>query len=94
MNILKVNNLTKKFSQGYNKKSILALDNISFELKKGSVLGVIGPNGSGKTTLFKTILNFIKPNKGAIELFSGEFSPSEIKQKIGFLNEKIQFYSC
>jgi branched-chain amino acid transport system ATP-binding protein len=57
---LKVENLSKRFG------GILAVDNISFEVKRGEVLGIIGPNGSGKTTLINLITGFVKPNSGKV----------------------------
>ncbi len=58
--IIKVRNLSKSFG------GVKALNNISFDLPKGEVLGVIGPNGSGKTTLVNTITGFVKPESGEV----------------------------
>lgn len=58
---LTVKNLSKQFVD-------FKLDNISFELPRGSVMGLIGPNGSGKTTTIKLILNMLKKNQGKIEI--------------------------
>lgn len=92
MNILNVENITKSYKLNNSKNKIFALDDVSFKLQKGSVLGVIGPNGSGKTTLFKTILKFIKSDSGSVQLFGNELSTQEVRRKIGFLNEKVHFY--
>ena len=59
--LLKVSNLTKSFG------GVMAVMNMSFEIKKGELLGVIGPNGSGKTTLVNLITGFVKPNSGRVE---------------------------
>jgi len=56
--LLKVEALTKRFG------GVTALDHVSFELKRGDFLGVIGPNGSGKTTLVNLITGFVKPTSG------------------------------
>jgi ABC-type multidrug transport system ATPase subunit len=53
-------------SKRYNKNSDLVLKNISFEISRGKVLGVLGPNGSGKTTLLKIIVGFLKATSGEI----------------------------
>ena len=53
---LKVSNLTKSFG------GVVAVLDVSFELKEGELLGIIGPNGSGKTTLVNLITGFVKPN--------------------------------
>lgn len=58
--ILKVEGLNKRFG------GIVAIVNISFEVKKGELLGIIGPNGSGKTTLVNLLTGFIKPDSGKI----------------------------
>ena len=59
--LLKVSNLTKSFG------GVMAVMNVSFEIKEGELLGVIGPNGSGKTTLVNLITGFVKPNSGRVE---------------------------
>jgi branched-chain amino acid transport system ATP-binding protein len=62
--ILSVRNITMKFD------SFMALNDISFDLEKGSILGIIGPNGAGKTTLFNTITGFYQNYSGSIQ-FNG-----------------------
>lgn len=63
--IIRIENVTKSFD------GIKALDNVSAEINKGEVIGIIGPNGSGKTTLINCITGFIKPTSGAI-FFNGK----------------------
>jgi len=63
--ILQVRKLSKSFG------GVQAIMNVSFELAKGQILGVIGPNGSGKTTLVNLITGFVKPDKGEV-LFNGK----------------------
>ena len=58
--ILQVKNLSKSFG------GIKALDNISLDIKRGELLGIIGPNGSGKTTLINVLTGFLKPDKGEV----------------------------
>lgn len=57
---LKVVNLTKKFGE------LIAVNQANFEVKKGEILGIIGPNGSGKTTIFNLLSGVLKPDGGAI----------------------------
>lgn len=64
-NVLTIKNLSKNFSK------VKALDNVSFELKKGEILGIVGESGSGKSTLAKVITRIVKPDGGSI-LFKGE----------------------
>ena len=73
--ILKVENLTKKFG------GVTAIRNISFSVKKGEVIGIIGPNGSGKTTLINCITGFLKPSSGKI-YFNGKNITSMAPYKI------------
>ncbi len=63
--ILKVQNLTKQFG------GVVAVEDVSFELRRGEFLGVIGPNGSGKTTLINLITGFVKPTSGKV-IFQGK----------------------
>lgn len=72
--ILKVSNLSVKFPNQ------TILDNISFELKKGTTLAIVGPNGAGKTIFFRTLLNLI-PYTGKIEWVN--------KVKIGYVPQKL-----
>jgi branched-chain amino acid transport system ATP-binding protein len=65
MALLEVKDLTKNFG------GLTALDNLSFHLAKGEILGIIGPNGAGKTTLFNVVTGFYRPDEGEI-IFNGE----------------------
>ena len=84
-----VENLTKKFG------AQRAVDNISFRVKTGEVLGFLGPNGAGKTTTMKAITTYLAPNQG--EIFIGDYSvsenPEKIKEHIGYLPENNPLYS-
>jgi len=87
-NILEVKNLTKKY------KGFL-LDNISFNLERGYIMGFIGPNGAGKTTTIKLLMNLIKKDTGEIKFFEGLDSVKyerQIKQRIGFVYDENHFY--
>ena len=64
-NVLAIKNLSKNFNK------VKALDNVSFELKKGEILGIVGESGSGKSTLAKVITRIVKPDGGSM-LFKGE----------------------
>lgn len=86
-NILEVKNLTKEYKS-------FTLDNISFNLEKGYIMGFVGPNGAGKSTTIKLIMNLIKKNSGDIKIFGMDNikSEKEIKQKIGFVYDESYFY--
>ncbi len=83
-----VNNLTKKFG------SQRAVDNISFEVKEGEILGFLGPNGAGKTTTMKILTCYIAPSDGDAKVngFSVLENQDEIKKKIGYLPENNPLY--
>jgi len=85
--ILEINNLSKNYNN-------YKLDNISFGLDKGFIMGFIGPNGAGKTTTIKLIMNLIKRNSGEIKVFGLDNfqNEKEIKNRIGFVYDDCNFY--
>jgi len=85
MSILSVQHLSKNY--GY----IHALKNVSFEVPKGSVFGILGPNGSGKTTLLGIVMDVLKPSSGSY-LWMGEPGSNEQRKSIGTLLETPNFY--
>lgn len=85
--MLEVKNLSKKFKT-------FELDNISFKLEPGYIMGFIGPNGAGKSTTIKLIMNLLKKDSGEIKVFNKdniEFE-KEIKNRIGFVYDESYFY--
>jgi ABC-2 type transport system ATP-binding protein len=85
---VKVQNLTKVF--GVQK----AVNEVTFEAKKGEVLGFLGPNGAGKTTTMKIVTCFIPQTSGIAEVcgFNVETHPMEVRQQIGYLPEHNPLY--
>lgn len=83
LNVLEVKNLSKKFS-GF------ALDDVSFKLPAGYIMGFIGPNGAGKTTTIKLILNMLYKDGGFIKVFGKDNVDGErdIKERIGVVMDK------
>src|SRR3989338_11456694 len=71
MILLQVKNISKNFD------GVQALDNCSFDVKEGEILGLIGPNGSGKTTMFNVITRIYDPNEGDILLKGESLVPLE-----------------
>lgn len=86
-NTLEISNLTKDYGD-------FRLDNISFSLPAGYIMGLIGPNGSGKTTIIKTIMNLVMKEKGEIKLFGKDHRKYEVevKKRIGFVYDQPRFY--
>ena len=86
--MIKINNLSKKFGH------LTAVENISFQVKPGEVLGFLGPNGAGKSTTMKMITGFLAPTVGEIEVcgFNVNDKPIEAKKRIGYLPEGAPSY--
>ena len=85
--ILEVNELRKEFKD-------FTLDNISFNLEPGYIMGFIGPNGAGKSTTIKLIMNLLKKNSGEIKVFGKDHIKyeKEIKDRIGFVYDQNYYY--
>lgn len=86
---IQVENLTKIYG---NQK---AVDDISFNVRTGEVLGFLGPNGAGKTTTMKAITTFLVPNAGKISVgkFTTSDHPEDVKKHIGYLPENNPLYA-
>ncbi len=83
--VLKIDGISKAYG------SIQALKNVSLEIPKGSVFGILGPNGSGKTTLMSIVLDILKADSGSYSWFNEPNHPAE-RKKIGTLLETPNFY--
>ncbi|MBN1599422.1 MAG: ATP-binding cassette domain-containing protein [Bacteroidales bacterium] len=85
---IQVENITKRF--GYQK----AVDNVSFQVKTGEILGFLGPNGAGKSTTMRAITCYLSPNEGDIKVggYSIHEYPEKIKKIIGYLPESNPLY--
>ena len=59
-------NITKKFRNNFWEKEFSALDDVSFKIKKGDLVGFLGANGAGKTTLIKSLMDFSRHTSGEI----------------------------
>lgn len=84
--ILSLNNLDKKFGK------VHAVNNLSFEIQKGNVYGILGPNGSGKSTTLGIILNVVNKTSGSFSWFDGSLSTHEALKKVGAIIERPNFY--
>ncbi|EAF4326981.1 ATP-binding cassette domain-containing protein, partial [Listeria monocytogenes] len=85
--IIEVNNV----SYHYDKEH--ALENIHFQVTKGSFTGLIGPNGSGKSTMLKLILGVLKKQQGSISLFGEKQADFKDWVKIGFVSQKSNAFN-
>jgi len=86
--LIEVINLTKKYG---NQK---AVDNISFKVEKGEILGFLGPNGAGKSTTMNMITGYLSANEGSIKVDGYDVleNPNEVKKRIGYLPEQPPLY--
>lgn len=86
--IIEVKNLTKNY------KNLTAVDNLSFEVTEGEILGLLGPNGSGKSTTINCILSLLNFSKGSIKIFNKEMKPNayDIKKDIGVVFQDVAVF--
>ncbi len=88
MNVIEVKNLTKEY------KELKAVDNLSFEVYKGEILGLLGPNGSGKSTTINCLLSLLNYSNGSIKIFGEEMTPTsyDLKSKIGVVFQDVAVF--
>lgn len=84
--ILSIKNLNKRYG------SLQALKNVTFDILKGNVYGILGPNGSGKSTTLGIVLNVVNKTAGEYSWFSGSMQTHEALKKVGAIIERPNFY--
>lgn len=87
-NIIEVKNLTKNY------KDLKAVDDLSFEVYEGEILGLLGPNGSGKSTTMNCLLSLLNYSNGSIQIFGKEMKPDsyDLKSKIGVVFQEVAVF--
>lgn len=87
-NVIEIKNLTKEY------KKIKAIDDLSFNVEQGEILGFLGPNGSGKSTTMNCILSLLNFSKGSIKIFGKEMNPNayDIKKDIGVVFQDVAVF--
>ncbi len=87
--MIKVEGLTKRYGD------VTAIEDISFEVKKGEVVGFLGPNGAGKTTTMRIITGFLPATDGTVSVSGFDIfeKPMEVKRRIGYLPERPPVYA-
>ena len=87
--IITVENLTKAFGD------FVAVDNISFDVKKGEVFGLLGPNGAGKSTTLRMLSTVARPTKGTATIGGYDIvkNDNEVRKLIGIVSEKMIMYN-
>lgn len=86
-NVLSVRGLTKRYDK-------FALKDVSFDVRRGEIMGFIGRNGAGKTTTLKSLMNYLHPDAGEIDFFGKPMTGNEmeIKRRIGFVTGGVDYY--
>jgi len=84
--ILSIQNLSKNYGK------VKAVRNLSFEIQKGHVYGILGPNGSGKSTTLGIILNVVNKTSGNFSWFNGRINTHQALKKVGAIIERPNFY--
>ncbi|HEY2107379.1 MAG TPA: ABC transporter ATP-binding protein [Candidatus Binataceae bacterium] len=86
--LLDVSHLSKRYSGG-----MLAVDDVSFSIERGEILGLLGPNGAGKTTTLHMLLGLITPSGGEVRVFGRSFADhrEEILQQMNFTSPYVAF---
>jgi len=87
-NIIEVKHLTKEY------KKLKAVDDLTFEVQKGEILGLLGPNGSGKSTTINCLLSLLNFQNGSISIFGKPMSPDayDTKRKIGVVFQEVAVF--
>lgn len=86
--VVKIENLVKRYGD------VLALDHFNLEIEGGEIFGLLGPNGSGKSTTIHCLLSLLEYDKGHIEIFGKEMTPSsyDIKKDIGVIMQNVAVF--
>jgi ABC-2 type transport system ATP-binding protein len=86
-NIIEVVNLTKKYGE------LVAVNNVSFEVKEGEIFGLLGPNGAGKTTLISMLCTILRPTSGTAKVNGFDIVKEEdkVRKSIGIVFPRFKF---
>ena len=87
--MIEIKNVTKKYGK------VVAVDNISFTIQDGEIIGLLGPNGAGKSTTMNMITGYIEPTEGTIIVDNYDMSkkPKKAKKEIGYMPEGVPLYT-
>src|ERR1051326_375647 len=84
-NTITVNHISKSYGE------FAAVNDLSLEVRQGSIFGLLGPNGAGKTTTIRMIVNISIPDTGEVQLF-GERMSAKLQERVGYLPEDRGLY--
>jgi ABC-2 type transport system ATP-binding protein len=85
-------NLTRLFAVPWRRERLVAVRDLSLEVREGEVYGLLGPNGSGKSTTLKMLLGLVTPTSGTAEVFGHDSRAFAARSDVGFLPENPYFY--
>ncbi len=90
MNAVELKNITKTYNDG----SVLAVDDLSFDVKQGELFGLIGPDGAGKTSIFRVLTTLLLPEKGSatVDGFDVVKDYKAIRSRVGYMPGKFSLY--
>ena len=92
MNEIQLQNISKTYNPGLFKKKVNAVNDLSFDVRRGEVFGLIGPNGAGKSTTIRMLLGLIRPDAGAILFRDKPLGDAGIQKVTGYLPENPYLY--
>jgi ABC-type multidrug transport system ATPase subunit len=86
--VISVRSLTKRFG------TLTAVDNVSFEIPRGSIFGLLGPNGSGKSTIIRMLCGILRPTAGTaqVDAIDVTHDPEAVKERIGYMSQQFGLY--
>lgn len=90
--VVVVQQLSRTFRDFWMRARARAVENLTFQIDRGEIFGLLGPNGSGKSTTIKMILGLLRPTSGRVAVFGKPPTEVEIKRRIGYLPEESYLY--
>ncbi|MBA2663815.1 MAG: ABC transporter ATP-binding protein [Bradymonadaceae bacterium] len=90
--VLQLENVSKTFRIGFFRKKVEAVRQVSFEIQRGEIFGLVGPNGAGKSTSIKMITGLLQPDSGEVRVFGESVANVALRKRIGYLPENPVLY--
>jgi ABC-2 type transport system ATP-binding protein len=93
MSVIRTDNLSKTYGNGWNRDETRALHGLNLEVKEGEIFGFLGPNGAGKTSTIHLLLNLMRPTSGSAFLFDRPVSETDVHRRLGYLPESVNLHT-
>lgn len=90
--VLDVSNVQKTYRVGFRRRKVRAVRDVSFQINRGEIFGVVGPNGAGKSTTIKMITGLVRPDAGDIRLFGQPVDDVDVRARLGYAPENPNLY--